>query len=161
MKLQRRAAARRFLTTDFTDRHGWKRNCHLCSYPCDPCHPWLWLVAACRAAFSAVEEIPIQSRRHSVVECFAGSRLPKQSSVETPQMVCRIGIRKLQRAGEIGHGGHWQPLLQIGGRLHLESHSLPRSNAKDTCSDRLKIFDHGFHGWTRMEKELPFRFLSV
>jgi len=24
---------RRFLTTDFTDGHGWKRNCHLCSYP--------------------------------------------------------------------------------------------------------------------------------
>ena len=26
-----------------------QRNCHLCSYPCDPCHSWLWLVAPCRA----------------------------------------------------------------------------------------------------------------
>ena len=53
-------------------------------------------------------------------------------------MICRIGIRKLQRAGEIGHGGHWQPLLEISGRLHLESHPFPRLNAKDTCSERLE-----------------------
>ena len=50
---------RRFLTTDFTDRHGWKRSCHLCSYPRNPCHPWLWLVAACRAVFiRGLETLP-------------------------------------------------------------------------------------------------------
>jgi len=49
---------------------------------------------------------------------------------------------------------HWQDSRPYGlqakiakhGQLHLESHSLPRLNAKDTCSDRLKIFDHGFPG---------------
>ena len=57
------------------------------------------------SAFSAVDEIPIPSCRHSVVGGFVGIRLPKQSSVEAPQMVGRIGVRELQRAREIGHGG--------------------------------------------------------
>lgn len=65
-------------------------------------------------------------------------QLPQQCSVETPRMVCRAGVRELQRASEIGHGGQGRPLLQIGGRLHVESHPLPRPDAKDTCSRRLE-----------------------
>jgi len=45
------------------------------------------------------------SFRHSVVECFVWIQLPKHRSVETPQMVRRIGVRELQRAGKIGYGG--------------------------------------------------------
>jgi hypothetical protein len=53
-------------------------------------------------------------------------------------MVCRVGVRELQRASEMGHGRQGRPLLQIGGRLHVKSHPLPRPDAKDTCSRRLE-----------------------
>ena len=82
-------------------------------------------------------------------------QLPKHGSVETPPMVCRIGVRELQRVGQVGHGGHGSPFLQVGGRLHLEGQPLPgprtgcvRGDDKQACAvARLFVFRNGLFSY--------------
>ena len=50
-----------------------------------------------------------------------------------------VGICELERAGQIGHGGHGRPLLLVSGRLGLEGHPLPGLDAKRTGPQDLDV----------------------
>ena len=137
------------MTTDFTDGHGWKRNCHLCSYPCHPCHLWLWLVAACRAAFSAVELLFLRltqlcgglSVLRFRIEFGEGGRLPDTRTLQAPrQKAIRVGILILsfppQKVLPI-RGKHWPATGRPGkrpARTHLRRRRSPSHRSPKTIS---------------------------
>ena len=69
---------------------------------------------------------------------FCRCSLLQHRSIEAPQLDRRAGIRELQRAGQIGHGGYGRPLVQVDGRLHFEGHPLPGLDEERTWPQHLE-----------------------